>query len=64
MPSKNIKINWFASKIGISQFLTPTFYVRNFSDPDLPILDQLVKDTVLSQVSGETAERSILKQHH
>ena len=42
-------------------FLTPTFYVSNFSELDLPILDQLVRDTVFSKVYGETTDSSILK---
>ena len=32
----------------------PTFYVSNFADSDLPILAQLVRDSVFSKVSGET----------
>ena len=32
----------------------PTFYVGKFYEPDLPILAQLVRDSVLYQVSGDT----------
>ena len=39
----------------------PKFYVGNFSEPDLPILDQLARDSVLTQVSGETIEKPSLK---
>ena len=40
----------------------PTFYVSNFAETDLPILDQLVRDTVFSKVYGETTDSSILKR--
>ena len=41
----------------------PTFYVSGFAEPDLPILAQLVRDPVFSQVSGETIARYRLKRH-